>query len=174
MMLTAFGMLALPSPASTGSINYGSPAGIVQSFYRDLLAAHGRRPVRSRYFTPRLANDLAWVDAAERCTHSAIMDWDPFSGAQIPMTAFTLGASRKALHSTVRVTVELRLWKGEKYAVDVDTVKSGMEWRISDFIDNSPEGPFSVDETLTRQRHAVAGYTKLDDAQRACLAHIRY
>ncbi|HET6893880.1 MAG TPA: hypothetical protein VFH72_00680 [Candidatus Baltobacteraceae bacterium] len=173
-MLMAFGAVALPALASTDSINYASPAGIVHSFYRDLLAAHGHGLAQSRYFTPRLANDLAWVEAAERCTHSAIMDWDPFSGAQVPLKAFTLGASRKAPDSTVRVTVELRLWKAGKSSVDVDTVKSGTAWRISDFIDNSPEGPYSVDETLTRQRHAVAAYTKLDHAERACLAHIPY
>lgn len=135
-VLTAF---AAPAFAAT-TIDRSSPAGIVRSFYA-WNANHNvfsDNAATRPYFTSELYVRLASVVRAQDCTHSAIVDWDPFNGSQVSTAGYSVGTT--SLHgASADVTVAIALALGERRfsgaPVTIVAQRGSDGWRIGDAID---------------------------------------
>lgn len=160
--------LAAASPHADRS----TPASTARTFYawHANSAVADDLPGMRAFFTPNLANGLAWAEAAQRCTKSAIIDYDPFGGAQVGITSFAVGAT--SVHgNAARVTMKLRLWKNMASSATLVMVRAADGWRIADAIDEQGN---SIAKTLAGDRAEVARYSRLTTAERTCLARIPF
>ncbi|MDE2482573.1 MAG: DUF3828 domain-containing protein [bacterium] len=165
-------VLAATMAAAPPVADRSTPASTARTFYAWHLHHNvfdGSTAMRS-FLTPELANGFAWVDAAQACTHSAILDYDPFGGGQVGITAYAVGATTMHEHEA-RVTMHLKLWKNEPSTATLVMQRGKDGWRIADALDDRGT---SVAHELKRDRAESAHYTKLTNAERSCLAKIPY
>lgn len=159
---------AAPMPRADRS----TPANTARTFYawHAHSAVTDDLPGMRRFFTPELANAFAWVDAAQRCTHDAILDYDPFGGAQVGITSFAVGATM--VHGNdARVSMHLRLWKNLASSATLVLHGGTGGWRIADVIDDRGN---SIAHVLRDDRAQEPRYSRLTSAERSCIAHIPY
>lgn len=171
-MLIAALLAAAVGATAPPAVDRSTPARTAATFYawHAHSAVTDDLPGMRRFFTPALADGLAWVTAAQECTRSAILDYDPFGGAQVGITSYAVGAT--TMHgSSARVTMKLRLWKNMATTATLVLQHGGDGWRIADAIDDSGT---SVAKVVRDERAQVPHYSRITPAQRACLARIPY
>lgn len=123
----------------------------VNAFYGWYLSMHGNwtnlsgaRP----YLTSSLYASLAKVDAEQAATHEAMLDFDPFSGAQAEAAAFTTGTPAGNGNSA-SVPVRIRLSGGNgSSVVRAVAVRGPSGWKIDNFIYSNGAGDL---KTVLRQ-----------------------
>lgn len=91
------------------------------------------------FFTPEFYSDYSLVLRVQRCSRKAIIDWDPFNGAQIPTAAYRVGTpviNGKTASVPVKLTLELLERRFPGKPVTVVTTRESSGWLISDVIDH--------------------------------------
>lgn len=127
---------AMPTPERS------SPAAVVNAFYAWYMKhslfsdVAGAKP----YFMATFYRDFATVVRAQDCTHSAIIDWDPFNGAQVGTAAYRVGTPTVS-DSTASIPMHNTLVLGSRRfagpPVTVVATREADGWRISDVVDQT-------------------------------------
>ena len=150
-----------------------SPSALVQAFYDHYLAHARAEALAPTYFTPAFAHDYLLVVHAQQCApRFALIDYDPFFGAQVASIAAVAGAAAVTGDTaSVPVKTTLALSKPFPSRMTVKLQRIGGVWLISDFVDTRGDG--------FRQglRSMIVGLTdprsRYSKAERACIDKLR-
>ncbi|MGH7738342.1 MAG: hypothetical protein ACREMP_10830 [Candidatus Tyrphobacter sp.] len=153
-----------------------SPRALVQSLYawsrhHDFTTdTVGLRP----YFTPTFYNDLVKLLRVGRCTRTAEIDADIFSGTQVGTYGFRVGtAVVNGGSATVPVTVSAGLTRdrAQNVAVKVIAVRADGMWRVADIMTQAPHGYQGWLHQMQFNVRGLSGWSKRwTPAQRRCIA----
>ena len=129
--------LAIAHLSATSAAEGRSPTALTRAFYAWRLGSESARSA-SRFagtrpfLTQHLFAELSQVEAIEKRDHRAILDFDPFTDAQIAATSVdVVSAAVRPQSANVIVIVRFR---GASHRMRVSFQKSGLVWRISDFV----------------------------------------
>jgi hypothetical protein len=123
-------------------IDRRSPSVAVSTFYAWHLNHPISNPVEllaaKPYLTTSLYDDLKNIEHYQRCLHAEFVDGDPFSGAQVGIAAYSIGATTiDAGTALVPVQLTFTMPNGRRFAgkpITVAVVREADGWRINDVV----------------------------------------